>query len=137
MGEVQVVFSENSLKNASRRSESPHARGLLKVYPEFVELIKILPYRRTIVVKPRDLCIYMGICDHGKLTWIGILLSFLEKQGLAKRHNNSRPRRYRLSQQFTLIKQICRINEQDEDYCVETGCSLLGICPYWVLKQWR
>lgn len=125
------------LKNSSRRSEgSSDTSGLLKIYPVFVELIKTLPYSRIIVVKPRDLCIYMGICDHGKLTWIGKLLSFLEKQGLAKRYNNSRPRRYRLSKQFTLIKQICRI-EQGEDYCVESGCSLLGICPYWVLKQWR
>ncbi|MEM1831058.1 MAG: hypothetical protein QXJ97_05955 [Desulfurococcaceae archaeon] len=132
-----ICNTELRLKNSSRRSEnSSHISGLLKIYPLFVGLIKTLPNRRIIVVKPRDLCIYMGICDHGKLTWIGKLLSFLEKHGFAKRYNNSRPRRYRLNKQFILIKQICRI-EQGENYCIESDCSLLGLCPYWVLKQWR
>lgn len=121
-----VVFKD---KNAS------YYASLLSAYPLLVELLRVLPYERNIVVKARDICIYLGKCDHYSLTSMGRLLSFLEKTGLAKRLNNSRPIHYLLDHDlFTRIKLFCRV-ERGEDYCIESGCSLVGVCPYWKIKD--
>ncbi|NPA98026.1 MAG: hypothetical protein GXO43_01470 [Crenarchaeota archaeon] len=111
--------------------------GLLRIYPLFVNLLRVLPSNGSIVVKPRDACIYLGICDHYTFTALGKLLSFFERIGLAKRLNNTRPKHYLLDHDmFSRVRTICKI-EKGEDYCIETGCSLLGICPYWAIKQLR
>ena len=111
--------------------------SIFNVYPLFVELLRVLPYRKHIVVKARDVCIHLKICDHYTLTSMGRLLRLLEKLGLAKRLNNTRPIHYLLDHDiFSKVKQFCRI-EKGEDFCIETGCSLLGICPYWRIKYLR
>ncbi len=132
MGCVQVSLVKyrfGSDKNAS------YITSILDVYPVFVELLRVLPYRKSIVVKARDVCVYLGRCDHYTITSMGKLLSFLEKLGLAIKLNNSRPIHYVLDREmFSRIKMFCMI-DRSEDYCVEHGCSLLGICPYWLIKQ--
>lgn len=45
-------------------------------------------------VKPRDVVRFLGIEDRGVITYVGTLINALRKAGLAKRFNNSRPRRY-------------------------------------------
>ncbi len=111
--------------------------SLLTVYPLFVKLLKTLPYEKYIVVKARDVCIRLKICDRYTLTSMGRLLSFLEKIGLAKRLNNTRPVHYLLDyEMFSRVREICEI-EGGEDFCIETGCSLLGVCPYWKIKYLR
>ncbi len=134
MGSVQVSLVKYGFvmdKNAS------YTTSLLSVYPLLVRLLHVLPYEKHIVVKARDVCIYLGVCDHYTLTSMGRLLSFLEKIGLAKRLNNTRPIHYLLDHDmFSRVKMICEI-ERGEDYCIETGCSLLGNCPYWLIKSLR
>jgi len=45
-------------------------------------------------VKPRDVVRFFGIENRGVITHVGTLINALRKAGLAKRFNNSRPRRY-------------------------------------------
>lgn len=47
-------------------------------------------------LKARDAVRVLGVSDHGVVTYLGVLLNALAKAGLAKRFNNSRPRRYRI-----------------------------------------
>ncbi|MEM1706166.1 MAG: hypothetical protein QXP68_07240 [Thermosphaera sp.] len=127
MGEVQIFFSKNSLKNTSQ---------VLSIYPDFIRLLKAKKPRQIIPIKAKDLCTLLDICDNYSLTRMGRLLRLLEKHGLAVRWNSSRPAKYALHDPiFLRIREICGLGEKGEEYCVETGCSLLGICPYWVVKN--
>lgn len=106
--------------------------SVLSVYPILIRLLRV---KGSFVVKARDACGYLGICDHYTLTSLGRLLSLLSKIGLAKKLNNRRPIRYALDPiEFLKYLEICRI-ERGEDYCIETGCSGLAACPYWRLRK--
>ncbi|MCD6488029.1 MAG: hypothetical protein J7K21_02270 [Desulfurococcales archaeon] len=118
----------SGLKNAG------YAARVLRAYPVLIMLLRRLPAYNTFVVKPRDACRYLGLCSHHILTSLGLLLSVLSRMGLATRLNNSRPVHYALDPMvFLRYLDTCRI-ERGEDYCIDTGCSGLGVCPYWRLK---
>lgn len=134
MGGSPSCFSRNTLKSTKGASGQT-----LRAYPILVKLLKTKkPVRIGFIVKPRDICIVLGVCDKYSLTMMGRLLALLEKNNLAVSWNSSRPKRYLLHDPvFMYVREICRLDEKTDEFCIETGCSLLGICPYWVLKQWR
>ncbi len=101
-----------------------------------VKLLRVKPGNHGFIVKPNDIRIYLGISDHHSLTTMGRFLSKLAKHGLAKRLNNSRPIHYALDPLvFLEVLDKCR-EDKIPDYCISSGCSLLGICPYWKVKKY-
>ncbi|MEM4684479.1 MAG: hypothetical protein QXW45_06905 [Thermosphaera sp.] len=123
MEEVQHIFYQNPLKN------------ILQTYIHFIRLLKAKKPGQVIVVKAKDTCTLLDICDMESLINMGRLLKKLEEYGLAVRINDSRPPRYMLDGVFNKIREICRLDGKGEEFCIESGCSLLGICPYWKLRQ--
>ena len=120
----------------SKRFKNPFiANNVIYVYPILIRLLRTVWIAGDVVVKPRDTCKYLGICDHRVYTGMGHLLNALAKLGIAERLNNSKPRRYKIYiKYFTRYLPICRI-DRGEDYCIDKGCGGLGICPYWRIKQ--
>jgi len=120
------VYGARGVKNASLASR------LLYAYPILIRLLRV---KGSFEVKARDTCRYLGICDHYTITCVGRLLSFLTRIGLAKRLNGRRPVKYVVDPLvFSRYLWLCRI-DRGEDYCSDKGCSGLGICPYWRIKQ--
>ena len=120
------VYGAWGFKNASL------ANRLLYAYPILVMLLRV---KGSFELRARDTCRYLGICDHYTITCVGCLLSFLASLGLAERLNGRRPIRYVVKPLvFSRYLWLCRI-DRGEDYCIDTGCSGLGICPYWRIKQ--
>ena len=121
-----------TMYRVDRAKNTSYITSVLRAYPV---LVKLLRAKHGFVVKARDICWYLGICDHYTITCLGRLLSLLSRMGLATRLNNSRPVHYALDPMvFLRYIEICRI-ERGEDYCIETGCSGLGICPYWQIRK--
>jgi len=120
------VYGAWGFKNASL------ANRLLYAYPILVMLLRV---KGSFELRARDTCRYLGICDHYTITCVGCLLSFLARLGLAKRLNGRRPVKYVVDPLvFSRYLWLCRI-DRGEDYCSDKGCSGLGICPYWRIKQ--
>jgi hypothetical protein len=103
-------------------------------------IIEISRRKGSLMIKPQDLRIYLGINDIGSLTRFGRTLSLLEAIGLAKKINRGyRIKRYGLTPKHVWKNfiDICSINERR--FACETDstlCGLIGICPYWkALKE--
>ncbi|MEM2197058.1 MAG: hypothetical protein QW290_08260 [Sulfolobales archaeon] len=101
-------------------------------------LLELVVAKRRLYVKPRDLVYVFGYDpeDHA-LVLLGKVLSKLEKVGLAVRWNNQRPRRYSLKPKQLWLRFVDLESRQGFSFECDSGdslCSLVGVCPYWVLR---
>ncbi len=128
---AQTVSSSNKYVSP-RLKNSSYTTRVFNAYPILIELLR---RKGVFEVRARDACIYLGLCSHYILTSLGCLLNLLSRLGLAEKHNRSRPIRYTVDRLvFSRYLWLCRI-DRGEDYCIESGCSGLGICPYWRIKR--
>ena len=95
-------------------------------------LIEIVRLKGKLKVCVRDIYL-IGLYKSVHLTRFGILLNKLSEVGLAKRVNNYKPRKYRLEPQqlWENFINICDFKCNSDS----TLCSLISVCPYWVLKN--
>jgi len=95
-------------------------------------LITVVRIKKKLKVCVRDIYL-LGLDRKIDITRFGILLNRLYELGLAKKIKNSRPRKYRLEPQQLWIKfvDVCDFRCNSDS----TLCSLIGVCPYWVLKN--
>ncbi len=117
------------------------ARPSIDIEAAFNDLIEVTLSKGTLYVKARDLALYCGIEDHGRITRLGSLLALLARLGLAVKHNRRRPTRYSLIPQdmWWMFIDICGFLEHGQRYrCTTDGsvCGLAGICPYWKVRQY-
>jgi len=119
-----------------RRPKKPRRKTMKKWMAESLSyIIEISKRKGSLMIKPQDLRIYLGIDDIGSLTRFGRSLSLLETIGLAKKIN----RGYRIKRYGLIPKalwenfiDICSLNQRR--FACETDstlCGLIGICPYW------
>ena len=108
----QLTICIRSVKNASI---------LVAVFPY---LLSVLRAKKSCVVKARDLSLYLGINDHGLITAMGKLLSWLVREGYAIKLNKSRPIRYRLTPEhmWKWIIKNCKSKCRT--------CIIAKTCPY-------
>jgi hypothetical protein len=103
-------------------------------------LLDIVIAKRSLYVKARDYVLLFGYDSdaHYKMTLLGRLLSRLAELGLAKRHNGSKPLRYTLQPKWRWMEFVKRCGNSRQRFRCEseaTACGIIGLCPYWVLKQ--
>ena len=100
-------------------------------------LLELVITKRSLYVKPRDLAYVFGYdLNDRNLILMGKVLSKLEKFGLAVRWNNRRPLRYTLIPKGLWLRFADIEARQGFSFNCneEMPCSLVGICPYWVLR---
>jgi len=123
------------------RPKKPKRKTMKKWMAESIGyIIEISRRKGSLMIKPQDLRIYLGIDDIGSLTRFGRSLSLLERIGLAKKINRGyRIKRYGLTPKhlWSEFIEICSLNQRR--FICETDstlCGLIGICPYWkALKE--
>jgi hypothetical protein len=137
---MSLVLS-SLVSTIKRRPKKPKRKTMKKWMTESLSyIIEISRRKGSLMIKPQDLRIYLGINDIGSLTRFGRSLSLLETIGLAKKIN----RGYRIKRYGLIPKElwknfidICSINKRR--FTCETDstlCGLIGICPYWkALKE--
>ena len=101
-------------------------------------LLELVVAKRRLYVKAKDLVHVFGYDpkDHA-LVLLGKVLSSLSRRGLAIRWNNVRPLRYTLTPRTLWMRFIEVESRQGFSFECDSGdtvCSLVGICPYWVLR---
>jgi hypothetical protein len=129
------------LVSTKRKPKKPRKRTMKRWVVESLNYIVEISRRKgSLMIKPQDLRIYLGIDDIGSLTRFGRSLSLLKSIGLAKKIN----RGYRIKRYGLIPKElwknfidICSLNQRR--FTCETDstlCGLIGICPYWkALKE--
>jgi len=124
------------LVSTKTRPKKPKKKTMKKWMAESLSyIIEISRRKGSLMIKPQDLRIYLGIDDIGSLTRFGRSLSLLETIGLAKKINRGyRIKRYGLTPKhlWSEFIEICSLNQKR--FTCETDstlCGLIGICPYW------
>ena len=122
------------------RPKKPRRKTMKKWMAESLSyIIEISRRKGSLMIKPQDLRIYLGIDDIGSLTRFGRSLSLLERIGLAKKINRGyRIKRYGLTPKhlWSEFIEICSLNQRR--FICETDstlCGLIGICPFWIAMK--
>jgi len=121
---INVFMSDAEVSRWSVERRRKRERQLQRYLAFLKELIKL----QGVNLKARDLTKVAGDVPHSTLIRFGLLLRRLEKLGLAKRWNRSRPVHYTLQPEWLWRSwsEICNYRcEADSSLC-----SLYGVCPY-------
>ena len=128
------------LVSTKTRAKKPKKKTMKKWMAESLSyIIEISRRKGSLMIKPQDLRIYLGIGDIGSLTRFGRSLSILESIGLAKKINRGyRIKRYGLTPKhlWENFIEICSLSQRR--FACETDstlCGLIGICPFWIAMK--